>query len=58
MVYQRLKHIDIKFQFISDEINKGSILLEYIEAEKNVAGRFYKANDWNKIKYFQKNYSH
>ena len=36
VVHQRLKHIDIEFQFICDEINKGSILLEYIETEKNV----------------------
>ena len=34
VVHQRLKHIDIKFQFICDEIDKGSILLEYIETEK------------------------
>ena len=34
IVHQRSKHIDIKFQFIRDEINKESILLEYIETEK------------------------
>ena len=33
-IHQRLKHIDIKFQFIHDEINNGSILLESIETEK------------------------
>ena len=37
VVHQRSKHIDIKFQFIRDGINKGSILFEYIETEKNVA---------------------
>ena len=42
VIHQRLKHIDIKFQFICDEINKGSILLEYIETEKNVADVFTK----------------
>ena len=41
-VHQRLKYIDIKFQFIHDEINKGSILLEYIETEKNVSDMFTK----------------
>ena len=39
-----------------DEINKGSILLEYIEIEKNVADVFTKANNRNKIKHFQKDY--
>ena len=34
VVHQRSKHIDIKFQFIRDEIDKGPILLEYIETEK------------------------
>ena len=37
VVHQRSKYIDIKFQFICDEINKRLILLEYIETEKNVA---------------------
>ena len=59
VIYQRSKHIDIKFQFISDEINKGSILLGYIETEKNIADVFMKpqTNDRNKIKHFQKDYS-
>ena len=34
VVHQRSKHIDIKFQFIHDEINKGPILLDYIEREQ------------------------
>ena len=42
VVHQRSKHIDIKFQFIHDEINRGSLLLEYIETEKNVADIFMK----------------
>ena len=42
VIHQRLKHIDIKFQFIHDEMNKGSILLEYIETEKNVVDIFMK----------------
>ena len=29
-------------------MNKGSILLEYIETEKNVADRVYKANERNR----------
>ena len=42
VVHQKSKHIDIKFQFICDEINKGSIPLEYTETEKNVADVFTK----------------
>ena len=43
VIHQRSKHInDIKFQFIHDEINKESILLEYIETEKNVTDVFMK----------------
>ena len=56
VVHQRSKHIDIKFQFIRDEINKGSILLEFVETEK-CSRRVHEANDGNKIKHFQKNYS-
>ena len=40
VVHQRSKHIDIKFQFIRDEINKRSIILEYNEIEKNIADIF------------------
>ena len=28
VIHQRSKHLDIRFQFIREEINKGSILLE------------------------------
>ena len=48
IIHQRSKHIDIKYQFIRDEIKKGSILLKYIESEKNIADLFTKP--WNKIK--------
>ena len=34
VINQISKHIDIKVPFIRDEINKGSILLEYIETKK------------------------
>ena len=42
VIHQRSKHIDIKFQFIHDEINQRSILLKYMETEKNVADVFTK----------------
>ena len=42
VLHQRSKRIDIKFQFICDEINERLIILEYIETEKNVADVFTK----------------
>ena len=54
VVHQRLKHIDIKFQFIHDEINKESILLEYIETEKNVADVFTNPMTGIKLNTFRK----
>ena len=55
VVHQRSNYIDIKFQFIRDEINKGSILLEYIETEK-CRQCVNEANNRNKIEHFQKGY--
>ena len=54
VIHQRLKHIDIKFQFIHDEINKGSILSEYVETEKNVADVFMKPMTGIKLNTFRK----
>ena len=54
VIHQRLKHIDINFQFIRDEINQGSILLEYIETEKNVADMFTKPMTGIKLNTFRK----
>ena len=54
VIHQRLKHIDIKFQFTCNEINKGSILLEYIETEKNVADMFTKPMTGIKLNTFRK----
>ena len=54
VVHQRSKHIDIKFQFIYDEINKELILLEYIETEKNVANIFPKPMTGIKLNVFRK----
>ena len=54
VIHQRSKHIYIKFQFIYDEINKGSILLEYIETEKTVADVFTKPMTGIKLNIFRK----
>ena len=59
VIHQRSKHIDIKFQFICDEINKRvHILLKHVETEKNVADVFTKPRTEIKFqKHFQKDYS-
>ena len=54
IVHQRSKHVDIKFYFICDEINKGSILLEFIETEENVADVFTKPMTRIKLNTFRK----
>ena len=51
VVRQRSKHIDLKFQFICDEMNKGSILLE---TEKNVADVFTKPMTGIRLNTFRK----
>ena len=56
-VFIKDRNIDIKYQFIRNEINKESILLEYVETEKKCSQHVHKANDRNKIKHFQKVYS-
>ena len=54
VVHQRSKQIDIKFQFISDEINKGLMLLEYTETEKNGADVFMKPMTGIELNTFRK----
>ena len=48
------QNIDIKFQFICEEINKGSILLESIETKKNVVDMFTKPMTRTKLNTFRK----
>ena len=48
------QNIDIKFQFIHNEINKGSILLAYIETKKNVSNVFMKPMTGIKLNTFRK----
>ena len=39
---QRTKHIDIKYHFIRDHIEKGTIKLQYISTKENIADIFTK----------------
>jgi len=40
MITQRTKHIDIKYHFIRDAINKGEIVADYIGTNENLADLF------------------
>jgi len=42
---QRTKHIDIKYHFIRDHIENGTIKLEYIPTRENIADIFTKPLD-------------
>ena len=41
--HQRSKHIDIRYHFIREEIQKGVIVVEYVPTEMNLADIFTKA---------------
>ena len=55
VIHQKSKLIDIKFQYICDEINKVSFFfLEYLETEKNVADIFMEPMARIKLNTFRK----
>ena len=47
---QRTKHIDIKYRFIQDEQKKGTIQLQYVPSEDNLADIFTKPLAINKFR--------
>ena len=49
---ERSKHIDAKFHFIRDEIEKGSLLVQYVPSDENVADVFTKSVSVVKMKKF------
>src|SRR6218665_1275186 len=50
--HQRSKHIDIKYQFIRSEVEKGYIQPKYIPFEDNIADMFTKSLSTIKLKLF------
>ena len=50
---ERSKHIDIKHFFIREEIERGSVNLEYIPSKENIADTLTKITSIGNIKYFQ-----
>ena len=51
--HQRSKHIDIKYHFIRTEIQPGTIKLDYIPTEENVADIFTKPATKAKLEEFK-----
>ena len=51
--HQRSKHIDIKYHFIRSEIQAGTIKLDYIPTEGNVADIFTKPATKAKLEKFK-----
>uniref|UniRef100_A0A8D8LBR2 Copia protein n=1 Tax=Cacopsylla melanoneura TaxID=428564 RepID=A0A8D8LBR2_9HEMI len=40
---KRTKHVDIKYHFIRDEVEKGNVILKYVPTDKQVADMFTKS---------------
>ena len=53
MFHKRSKHIDIKYHFIRNEIQLGTINLEYVASEDNVADIFTKSTSKIKLEKFK-----
>jgi DNA-dependent RNA polymerase auxiliary subunit epsilon len=53
--HQRSKHIDIRYHFIRQEIQKGSVNVMYVTSNENVADIFTKALPGSRVKMFVPN---
>ena len=53
VIHQRSKHIDIRYHFIRDEVQKGDINLFYVSTKENVADIFTKPASQSKLELFQ-----
>lgn len=51
--HQRSKHIDVRYHFIRDEIQRGNICLFYVQSNENVADIFTKPVSRGKFQYFK-----
>ena len=54
IVHQRSKHIDIRYHFVRDEIQKGSLKILYVPSEQNVSDVFTKSLPRDKSVKFRK----
>lgn len=51
--YQRSKHIDIRYHFIRDEVEKGNVKLFYVPTQQNPADIFTKPVNQKKLEVFK-----
>ena len=51
--YDRTKHIEIKYHFIRDWVQKGAVKLEYVSTDEQVADILTKSLPWGKHVYFR-----
>jgi len=50
--HQRSKHIDIRYHFVRNEVQNGSVQLQYVPSENNVADMLTKTMSIIKLKQF------
>eukprot|EP00253_Pinus_taeda_P034167 PITA_34167 len=53
LFHDRSKHIEIKYHFIRDYVQKGAVKLEYIPTDEQVSDILTKASPWGKHVYFR-----
>ena len=51
--HSRTKHIDIRFHFLRDHVEKGDVVLHFLESEQQVADIFTKALDSSRFAYLR-----
>ena len=52
MFHKRSKHIDIRYHFIRNELQQGTMALKYVASENNLADVFTKPMSKNKLDKF------
>ena len=50
--HQRSKHIDIRYHFVRNEVQNGSVELQFVPSENNIADMFTKTMSSIKLKQF------
>ena len=53
--HDKLKHIEIKYHYIEDMVQRGAVKLQYVAMEEQIANVLMKPLDRVKFEYFRKN---
>ena len=51
--HSRTKHIEIRYHFLRDNVEKGTIVLEFVESEKQLADIFTKPLDRSRFEFLR-----